>query len=254
MDDRIRLQPLVNLDDNSIYGYEALYTKSDFSEFPSAEYILRTVALWCNGKVSSMHHRCCHDFKLFINMTIDDVADENFCNNFLKTLENTEFAGDRIVLELNENTNPELLRHMKKSFGLLRRHNIKIALDDFGTKYSSMEYMSELPVDIVKLDKKFIQNAPCNRKVRSMMKFCSALSHDIGCDIVAEGIENNDHLNCAKEAQIDFGQGFLFPAPAPAIASMKRKKMPFINIRDFASMSSISGVDTLTPQFLIAAL
>jgi EAL domain-containing protein (putative c-di-GMP-specific phosphodiesterase class I) len=256
MDDKVRLQPLVNLDDGRVYGYEALYTKSDFSEFPSAEYILRTVALWCNGKVCALHRGCRHDFKLFINMTVNDVANENFCSNFLDALESTGFAGDRIVLELNENTSPELLRHMKKSFGLLRQHNIKIALDDFGTQYSGMEYMSELPVDIVKLDKKFIQNAPCNHKIRSMLKFCSALSHDIGCDIVAEGIENHDQLDCAKEAQIDFGQGFLFPAPTPAMTVMKKEKTPFINIRDFASMSSsIYGSDSSTPHFLtIAAL
>jgi EAL domain-containing protein (putative c-di-GMP-specific phosphodiesterase class I) len=187
-------------------------------------------------------------------MTSDDVANENFYKVFLDVMENVEFAGDRIILELNENTSPELLLHMKKSFGLLRRHGIRIALDDFGTQYSGMEYISELPVDIVKLDKKFTQSAPSNRKIRSMLKFCSALSHDIGCDVVAEGIENRDHLDCAKEAQIDFGQGFLFPAPTPAKAVMKREKTPFINIKDFASMSGFaSGADASTPQFSTAA-
>ncbi|MDR1362254.1 MAG: EAL domain-containing protein [Holosporaceae bacterium] len=230
MDDQIRLQPLVTLDDNSIYGYEALYTKSDFAEFPSATHILRSVAMGCCGKREGRH-----DFKIFINMTIEDVADENFCREFLGAMEEVGFAGNAIVLELNENTNPEFLLHMKKSFSLLRRHNIKIALDDFGTQYSSIEYMGELPVDIVKLDKKFTQNAPSNRKIRSLIKFCSALSHDIGCDVVAEGIETIDHLECAMEAQIDIGQGFLFPAPAMTI---KTKKTPFINIRDFASMIS----------------
>ncbi|GHU16109.1 hypothetical protein FACS189472_00430 [Alphaproteobacteria bacterium] len=221
MNNRIRLQPLVDLSDGSTLGYEALYNKEDSREFPSASSILRDVVSECRSEMN---------FQLFINMTVADAADNKFYDNFTRTMDDLEISGDRIVLELNEGTHPEFIEQIKKSFSLLRRHNIKIALDDFGTKYSTMEYMNELPVDIVKIDQKFVQSAPYSRKSRSMLKFSAALSHDIGCKVIAEGIETVDHLDCVRDAQVDIGQGFLFLTPSP---KMETHKTPFINLNDF---------------------
>ncbi|GHT90670.1 hypothetical protein FACS1894122_01550 [Alphaproteobacteria bacterium] len=221
MNSRIRLQPLVDLNDGSALGYEALYNRENSCEFPSASYILRDVVSECKSEMN---------FHLFINMTVADAADEKFYDNFMKTMDDLEINGDKIVLELNEGTHPELIERTKRTFSLLRRHNVKIALDDFGTKYSTMEYMNELPVDIVKIDQKFVQSAPYSRKSRSMLKFAANLSHDIGCQVVAEGIENRDHLDCVMEAKIDIGQGFLFLTPSP---KMEVQKTPFINLNDF---------------------
>ncbi|MDR3180062.1 MAG: EAL domain-containing protein [Holosporaceae bacterium] len=222
MDSRIRLQPLVDLNNKSIFGYEALYSKKHSSEFPSASAILRSIASHC---------KCDQDFLLFINMTLEDAANKKFCDEFLKTMDHFKIDGRRIVLELNESTHPESMPQAKKSFSLLRRHNVKIALDDFGTQYSSMEYMKELPVDIIKMDKKFVQSAPYDKKSRSMLKFCIALAHDIGCKVVAEGIENRDHLSCAQDAQADIGQGFLFLASPSLPVEVRRE--PFIQLQDF---------------------
>ncbi|MDR2794628.1 MAG: EAL domain-containing protein [Holosporaceae bacterium] len=222
MDSRIRLQPLVDLNNKSILGYEALYSKKHSSEFPSASVILRRIA---------SQYKCDQDFQLFINMTLEDAANKKFCNEFLKTMNDFKIDGRRIVLELNESTHPESMPQAKKSFDLLHTHGVKIALDDFGTQYSSMEYMKELPVDIIKMDKKFVQSAPYNRKSRSMLKFCIALAHDIGCKVVVEGIENSDHLNCARDAMADIGQGFLFLA-SPSFPTEVRLE-PFIQLRDF---------------------
>ncbi|MDR2682020.1 MAG: EAL domain-containing protein [Holosporaceae bacterium] len=223
MDNRIRLQPLVDLNNGSILGYEALYSKKHSSEFPSASAILRSIASKC---------KCEQKFLLFINMTLEDASNEKFCVDLLQTMKDFAIDGSRIVLELNESTQPESMPQVKKSFSLLRMHNVQIALDDFGTQYSSMEYMKELPVDIIKMDKKFVQSAPYNRKSRSMLKFCVALAHDLGCKVVAEGIENSDHLDCAREAQADIGQGFLFLA-SPPVFQMEMRREPFIKLSDF---------------------
>ena len=227
MINKIRLQPLVSLKDSAVFGYEILYKKEDTADYPSAADILANV-------VSSNIHEDNH--RLFINMTGKDVVDPNFCKLFCDILTKRQIDGSNIVLEVSENTSPECLSIAKQTLSLLRLHNIKVALDDFGTKYSSLSFLNELPVDIVKIDKKFIQEAPSNRKSRALLKFCGDVSHDFGCEVVAEGIETRDQLTCARDAGVDLGQGFLFSA----LFHFGKKIAPFIELVEYVSLSKVS--------------
>ena len=232
MDNKIRLQPLVDLNNGSIYGYEALCSRNfcdanACGQFPSAERILRAITSDCKD---------IRNFQLFINMTIDDAGNKNFGKLFLNALEELGVDGEQVVLEVNESTPPEMLAQAKQSLSLLRMHNVKIALDDFGTQCSTLELMSEIPLDIIKIDKKFVQNAPYSKKNRSLLKFCVDVSHNIGCKVVAEGIETEDQFECVKEFNVDIGQGFFF-----SITSLERQKVdPFINLSDFITYTSLN--------------
>lgn len=217
MINRIRLQPLVSLKNNLVLGYEALYRKNILAGFPSATTIMR--AILRNYRFES---------QLYINMTPKDPVDPNFAKGFLKALDKMKISERNIVLELNENTNPEFIKLIKKNISLLRRYGIKIALDDFGTKYSALNFLQELPVDIVKIDQKFIQTAPFNKKAQSIMKFVVQVSHDLGCKVVAEGIETRESLDCVMEAGADVGQGFIFSA-------IEKKPSPFVNFCEILS-------------------
>jgi EAL domain-containing protein (putative c-di-GMP-specific phosphodiesterase class I) len=227
MINRIRLQPLIKLSDNSIYGYEALCDKGDLTKYPDASQMLSNIIENCEGI-----NKCkCHNFRLFINMTVEDIKDESFCDSFLKVIMNGQnINSENIVLEINENTSPGALSHAKKTLGTLRSHGVKIALDDFGTEYSDMFLMNELPIDIVKIDKKFIQSAPCNKNVRVLLKFVTQMSHDMGCEVIAEGIETSEQLACVTDLDADMGQGFLFAA---SVSSFKQNRTPFINLAEF---------------------
>jgi EAL domain-containing protein (putative c-di-GMP-specific phosphodiesterase class I) len=173
---------------------------------------------------------------MFINMTIADAIDKEFGKKFIRVLCDMGINGDRVVLELNEKTHPDMLIAAKQSLRLLRMYGVSIALDDFGTHYSTLEFMSELPIDIVKVDKKFVQNAPYSKKNRSLLKFCVDVSHDLDCKVVAEGIETEEQLECAKDVGTDIGQGFLFSAPTTPQAQQTEAKAskPFIALEDFA--------------------
>jgi EAL domain-containing protein (putative c-di-GMP-specific phosphodiesterase class I) len=160
-------------------------------------------------------------------MTVQDVVNPNFYTSFVKILEREQIDGSNVVLEVSESTHPDSLSVAKKTLCLLRRHNIKIALDDFGTEYSSLSFLNDLPIDIVKIDKKFVQDAPTNRKARALLQFCVNVSHDLGCEVVAEGIESQDHLECAKNCGIDIGQGFLFSA---SFWTLSKNFTPFVEL------------------------
>jgi EAL domain-containing protein (putative c-di-GMP-specific phosphodiesterase class I) len=224
MINKIRLQPLISLKSSAILGYEALYKKEETANYPSASDILASI-------LSSHVHR--DNCRLFINMTEKDIVDPNFCRRFCNILEEKQIDGSNIILEVSENTPPERLPEAKKTLGLLRRHNIRVALDDFGTEYSSMSFLNELPIDVVKIDKKFTQEAPTNRKSRALVKFCADVSHDFGCEVVAEGIETPDQLDCVKDMGVDIGQGFLFTASF----RFRKKATPFIELWEYAALS-----------------
>ena len=87
------------------------------------------------------------------------------------------------------------------------------------------EILQEFPIDIVKIDQKFVQKAPiCNRTL-SILKSVIKMSHDLSCFVVAEGIETNDSLKCVLDAGADIGQGFIFSA-------LEQKASPFISFRE----------------------
>jgi EAL domain-containing protein (putative c-di-GMP-specific phosphodiesterase class I) len=232
MMNKIRLQPLVKLSDDSIFGYEALYQREHSSaEYPSAHRILRDIFHIFSSHDDHKNRK--HDsFVFFINMTTQDVVDDTFCPNFFDVLDEMRIDGGNIVLEVSENTHPHTLAKAKKNLNILRSRHVKIALDDFGTQYSGLAFMSELPLDIVKIDKKFVQAAPSNKKMRTLLKFMTQVSNEIGCEVVAEGIETLEQLNCVKESGADIGQGFLF---TPSVPSFKRQAPPFISLREFAN-------------------
>lgn len=217
MIDRIRLQPLVSLKNNFVLGYEALYQKEILAEFPSATAIVQ--AIFQNYKFKS---------QLYINMTPKDAIDPNFAKDFLNALDKMKISKRNIVLEVSESTNPRFIKQIKRNLNFLRRHGIKIALDDFGTQYSTLNFLQEFPVDIVKIDQKFIQMAPSCERARSIMKFSIQVSHELGCKVIAEGIETNASLNCVIDAGADIGQGFIF-------STIEQRPAPFVSFCELLS-------------------
>lgn len=221
MIEKIRFQPLVSLDDRQVFGYEVLYTLGEETQFPSALDIVRYLSE--KGLINK-------DFQLHINMTVKDISSTNFALDFLDTLEKFKINPKNIVLEINEQTPPNLVIQAKQVLSHLRNKGIRIALDDFGVQYSTLSYLQDFPIDIVKIDQRFIQDAPKSKQARSILKFATGLSHDFGYKVIAEGIENNSQLECVINAGIDIGQGFLFsPARATKI------KSPFANLKEFIS-------------------
>jgi EAL domain-containing protein (putative c-di-GMP-specific phosphodiesterase class I) len=217
MINKIRLQPLVSLKNNLVLGYEALYQKEILAEFPSATAIMR--AIFQNYKFKS---------RLYINMTPNDAIDPYFAKDFLNALDKMKISRKKIVLEVSESTNPEFIGITKRNLSVLCNHGIKIALDDFGTQYSTLNFLHEFPVDVVKIDQKFVQMAPSSKKARSIMKFVVQVSHDLGCKVIAEGIETNESLKYAQKAGADIGQGFIF-------STIKQKSTPFVSLCELLS-------------------
>ena len=126
----------------------------------------------------------------------------------------------RIVIEITEAVlmadNPGVHAVLKQ----LSEFGCRIALDDFGTGYSSLSYLNRFPVDIVKVDQSFTRSlttgtADIRRKSRMLIKGIRTISHQMGCTVVAEGIETKEQWELLRKLGLDFGQGYLFSRPMP---------------------------------------
>jgi EAL domain-containing protein (putative c-di-GMP-specific phosphodiesterase class I) len=98
----------------------------------------------------------------------------------------------------------------------LRERGYRILLDDFGTGYSSLTYLQKLPIDIIKIDRSFINDISNREDQKLMFRSVIALAHQMGLQVVAEGIETQEQLDTIKESGCDLAQGFLFARPMPA--------------------------------------
>ncbi len=101
---------------------------------------------------------------------------------------------------------------------LLQYHDagIKVAIDDFGTGYSSIAYLKKFAVDFLKIDQSFVRDIHRNGGDRAIVRSIIAMAHELGLEVIAEGIETVEQKELLIEGQCDFGQGFLFSRALPA--------------------------------------
>lgn len=127
----------------------------------------------------------------------------------------------RIVVEITE----AVLMHndpvIQDVLEAMTASGFRIALDDFGTGYSSLSYLSRFPVDIVKIDQSFIRSMTdrdeaTSRKSRMLVEGIKTISHQMGCIVVAEGVETEEQHDKLRAIGVDAAQGYLFSRPVPA--------------------------------------
>jgi EAL domain-containing protein (putative c-di-GMP-specific phosphodiesterase class I) len=90
---------------------------------------------------------------------------------------------------------------------------VKISIDDFGTGFSSFNYLKQFPVDTLKIDRSFVQGIPNNSKDETIVKTMISLAHNLNINVVAEGIETIEQLQFFQQNICDEGQGFFFSKP-----------------------------------------
>lgn len=220
-------QPIINLRDGTIIGAEALIRWfhplkgmiSPMEFIPLAEeiglihdierWILKT-ALMQKKEWEDMGY---DDIKLSINISGKSVTRTGFINEIKELLSKVKIKNDKIQFEVTETALMEELNESTKVLKEIRDMNIKIALDDFGTGYSSLTYLKKLPIDVVKLDRDFIRNISQISEDQIIAKHVIKLTHELNFEIVAEGIETEEHLDFLKLNNCEYGQGYLFSKP-----------------------------------------
>jgi diguanylate cyclase (GGDEF)-like protein/PAS domain S-box-containing protein len=154
--------------------------------------------------------------RIAVNVSARQLRDPQFPIHVLELVERYGIAPGSLELELTESMLSEDAERTLAIFSQMRAHGIRIAIDDFGTGYSSLSYLSRYPVDIVKIDRSFVQGLEQDPDARSIAQAIVLLAHGLHMKTVAEGVETSGQEEVLRQLGCDQLQGFLFSRPEPA--------------------------------------
>ncbi|MGQ7846583.1 EAL domain-containing protein [Granulosicoccus sp. 3-233] len=156
------------------------------------------------------------DLRVSINISPMQLRAETLVDETLQALENAGVEGRQLEIELTETTvldNPEKAR---EALSRLRKSGVSISLDDFGTGYTSLSLLADLPLDVVKIDKLFMEEVESSSRSRAMVGSVINMAHALNLRVVAEGVETNAQLDVLDQLGCDEVQGYLISRPQQA--------------------------------------
>ena len=164
-----------------------------------------------------------------VNISALEFREENFSKNVFAILSESGLDPTFLELELTEGV---LMRHADFAASILkalRITGVKVAIDDFGTSYSSLSYLRRFPVDVLKIDQSFVRRITTHAGDAPIVTAILAMARGLNLQVVAEGVETPEELAFLKAHQCDQGQGYYFSKPVPAeeFAVLLRTGIPF---------------------------
>ena len=148
-----------------------------------------------------------------VNVSRVDLGDPDIIYTLLGILEENKLEPGDLHLELTESAYAKDTEHIIEMVKRLRSMGFLVEMDDFGTGYSSLNMLSTLPIDVLKLDMKFIQTAFSEEKNTEMISIIIEIARHLSAPVVAEGVETEEQLNALKELGCDIVQGYYFSPP-----------------------------------------
>ena len=121
-----------------------------------------------------------------------------------------------IKLEMTETLLVEEPEHAAEALKKIKELGVSIAIDDFGTRYSSLSYLHQFPLDTLKIDRSFVFNMDKSESSRQIVGSIAQLAHALELDIVAEGVEEKTQMDALRKLRCHYGQGYYMAKPATA--------------------------------------
>lgn len=157
------------------------------------------------------------DFKgvLSINASTIQLKQDDFIPYVLELVEEFQVEPQHLEIEITESVVMEDLELIVGKFRMLRQHGIRVSLDDFGTGFSSLTYLKDLPIDTLKIDKTFIDSVTTDSSTNIITQSVVEMVRQLGLETVAEGVETEEQYQFLEDIQCDNIQGFLLGRPMP---------------------------------------
>ncbi len=173
------------------------------------DYVLRRAMTEFKPILASMKKGCI----LSVNVSAKNIGSEHFAEKVKKMLEETQFPPKSLEIEITEYSFADSMEITIANIQALRALGVQIALDDFGTGYTSIAQLMKLPVNLLKIDKSLIDDIETNQTMRDMVDSVIYMGHIMNCEVISEGVENENQLAMLKEHNCDFIQGFVWGKP-----------------------------------------
>ncbi|MBB6453863.1 diguanylate cyclase (GGDEF)-like protein [Salirhabdus euzebyi] len=242
-------QPKLDIRENNL-NVEALlrWNHQNFGLVPPNEFIplaeqnqlIKIIGKWVIQQV-------CKDMKAFkklnpnikvaINISPVQLNDANFVEDIKKIIAKEKVDPGKIELEITESD----LLHIpsaQKQFELLSNVGFRLVLDDFGTSYSSLNYLKELSVQKIKIDKSFIMNMDYHQKDQQIVQMIIKLAKNLDLEVTAEGVEKWKHIELLTKMDCNEIQGYYLSKPLPVLEIMKKLEENKISLTEYEKRMS----------------
>ena len=151
-----------------------------------------------------------------VNVAARQLRDPGFVQGVRRRLAESGLSPSSLVLELTESGLLRPDQRFRADLDELKEMGVQLAIDDFGTGYSSLSYLRELPIDVLKIDKSFVDGIAVSTKRLALAEVIVRIAKTLGLTVIAEGIESEVQRDMLVSMGCDYGQGYLLAAPMPA--------------------------------------
>jgi diguanylate cyclase (GGDEF)-like protein len=232
---RLHYQPIISLQTGRIVGFEALmrwYTPdrgilnpADFMDaldtagliYSTDHWVLQSAcqqaAEWSN-KFSSEHSPF-----LSVNLSAKNIKHPNLIKNIEEVINKTKLNPSKLWIEITEEVSTPDDESAIEILKKLRSLGIQISLDDFGTGYSALNYLARFPVDVLKIDRSFVNMIGVNVGSQKIIEMIKTLSDHLGLILIAEGVEKAEHVAFLRSIGCEYAQGFFYAKPMDSQAA-----------------------------------
>lgn len=224
--------PIVNLSNYEIMGYEALSRGPGQGEFERPDKLFKIayqsdliieLDRLCRKKALAAASDMAPERMLFLNVEPDSVNDPDLRQIAASALLlDSKLTPDQIVLEITERSAIIDFSAFRSTLEYFRALGFKIAIDDAGAGYASLQSIIELKPDFLKIDMSLIRGIDTDNVKQQLVKALQGFGHETGVKVIAEGIETKAELKTLLEMNIDYGQGFIFAYPSEPFPEIRK--------------------------------
>lgn len=218
----LEYQPKIYLQTNKVLGFEALVrwddpllgtiSPEDFIPLAEEALLIQPFTQWLlETSLNQMHQWDMQGLlvPVSINFAMTNFQNSSIFNTLTHLLEFYHIPQETLEIEVTETSVASSLATIALALNKLREIGLRIAIDDFGTGQASQQYLLELPIDVIKIDKVFVQSIGHNPAAAAIVKNAILLAHDLNVQVIAEGIETHKQYDLLKQWGCDGGQGYL---------------------------------------------
>jgi diguanylate cyclase (GGDEF)-like protein len=224
----LEYQPLVELMTGRMLGVEALVrwqhpvrgllTPAEFIPIAEQTGAIANIGEWvletaCRQVGVWQQVHLLPDFDLSVNISVRQLDQADFAEQVSAVLARTRFDPRRLILEITESVFADPRGDAAKILAAIRQCGVRVAIDDFGTGHASIQYLRQLPVDILKVDRSFVSGAEAEAH-EVLLDAIVGLGQRLGLNVIPEGIEETDQLIRLQDLGCRTGQGFLLTRPS----------------------------------------
>lgn len=224
----LNFQPQIDMSKQRLHGFEALLrwnsrvygivSPDKFIPLLEETGLIIGIGQWvleksCQFVRQLNRHLADDDIVVSVNVAAQQLEDEKFIEIVTSAIAKAGISSTALCIEITETSVIHSLSHVINQLEALRELKVKVALDDFGTGFSSLNYLNELPIDIIKIDKSFTRRVTVLSKEYSLIKALSHLAKELGLTMIIEGVEEEKQLEVLSTMPQLYIQGYYFGKP-----------------------------------------